>query len=37
MHWDVRLAEANLVVADMIGAALTRRATEEDDDTSDRR
>ena len=31
MHWDVRLAEANLVVADLLGAALSRRHADEDD------
>lgn len=37
MHWDVRLTEANLVVADLIGAAMGRRPAEDDDeDTSDR-
>jgi hypothetical protein len=35
MHWDVRLTEANLVVADLIGAAMGRRPAEDDDeDTS---
>jgi hypothetical protein len=37
MHWDVRLTEANLVVADLIGAVMGRRPTEDDEDTSDRR
>jgi hypothetical protein len=37
MHWDVRLTEANLVVADLIGAAMGRRTAEDDDeDASDR-
>jgi hypothetical protein len=36
MHWDIRLAEANLVVADLIGAAMARRSADEDEDTSDR-
>jgi hypothetical protein len=36
MHWDVRLTEANLVVADLIGAAMGRRPAEDDDeDASD--
>jgi hypothetical protein len=37
MHWDVRLTEANLVVADLIGAAMGRRPAEDDEeDASDR-
>jgi hypothetical protein len=36
MHWDVRLTEANLVVADLIGAVMGRRTTEDDEDTSAR-
>jgi hypothetical protein len=36
MHWDVRLTEANLVVADLIGAAIGRRNAEDDEDSSDR-
>lgn len=37
MHWDVRLTEANLVVADLIGAAIGPRPAEDDDeDASDR-
>jgi hypothetical protein len=36
MHWDIRLAEANLVVADLIGAAMSRRSAEEHEETSDR-
>lgn len=36
MHWDIRLAEANLVVADLIGAAMSSRKAEKDEDTSDR-
>ena len=31
MRWDVRLAEANLILADMLGAAMTRRETENED------
>jgi hypothetical protein len=30
MHWDVRLAEANLVVADLLGAVITRKDADED-------
>jgi hypothetical protein len=36
MHWDLRLAEANLVVADLIGAAIGRRHDEDDEDDADR-
>jgi hypothetical protein len=36
MHWDLRLAEANLVVADLIGAAMGRRNAEDEEDNSDR-
>ncbi len=32
MHWDIRLAEANLVVADLLGAAIPRRRAEERED-----
>jgi hypothetical protein len=35
MHWDLRLAEANLVVADLIGAAIGRHGTEDDEDAPD--
>ena len=31
MRWDVRLAEANLILAAMLGAAMTRRETENED------
>lgn len=31
MHWDVRLAEANLVVADLLGEAMARRDSDQDD------
>ncbi|MGH2674424.1 MAG: hypothetical protein ACRDKA_11315 [Actinomycetota bacterium] len=30
MHWDLRFAEANLVVADLLGAALGGRARKDD-------
>ena len=31
MRWDVRLAEANLILADLLGAAMTHRETEDKD------
>lgn len=37
MHWDVRLAEANLVVADLLGEAMGRRDAEKDESTSPER
>ncbi len=36
MHWDMRLTEANLVVADLIGALIAPRKVEDDEDASDR-
>lgn len=36
MHWDVRLTEASLVVADLIGAVIGGRNAEDDEDASDR-
>ena len=31
MRWDVRVTEANLILADLLGAAMTRRETEDED------
>jgi hypothetical protein len=35
MHWDLRLAEANLIVADLLGAAIAHRDHDDDESARD--